>query len=396
MTKIRLRHDEAKSVQRRHPWLFSGALEPGDLRHLGEGDLVEVISREGKFVGRGYYEAGSIAVRLLTFDPTVRIDATFWEEKVRRAYHLRQCLGLTQPHGAFRLIHGEGDGVPGLVIDMYDQVAVVQAHTMGIHRLRGAISDALVQVLGSQLRCIYYKSATTLITRTTITEPLDTVVYGELPSDLVISENGVAFAPDILRGQKTGFFLDQRDNRRLIQSYAHDRTVLNVFCYTGGFSLHALRGGAKQVTSVDSSAVATQQLEHNLSLNPDLPLDRHHTATEDAFDFLDRMPAGAYDLIVLDPPAFAKKRSALTNGLHGYRRINTRALEKIAPGGLLFTFSCSQALSSEVFRQNIFTAALAAGRNVRILHQLAQAPDHPISIYHPEGDYLKGLALYVE
>lgn len=396
MTKIRLKHDDAKSVERRHPWLFSGALEPRDLRGLREGELVEVVSRDGTFVACGYYEAGSIAVRVLSFDPEEVVDAHFWADKIAGAYRMRQALGLTGASTAYRLIHGEGDGIPGLIIDVYGSVAVVQAHTMGIHRHRDELVTALTDLPDAHINCVYYKSSGTLTTRTHLSEPLDSVIYGDLPEGLSICENGVTFAPDIVRGQKTGFFLDQRDNRYLVQQYAAGRAVLNVFCYTGGFSLHALKGGATSVTSVDSSAVATAQLEHNLLLNPDLPAGRHHTATEDAFAFLENMPDHAYDLIVLDPPAFAKKRSTLTNGLHGYRRINTRALEKIAPGGLLFTFSCSQALSAEVFRQNIFTSALAAGRSVRVLHQLTQAPDHPVSIYHPEGEYLKGLVLYVE
>lgn len=396
MAQVRLRHDNAKSVERRHPWLFSGALEPADLQALQEGDPVEVVTHAGDFVGRGYFEAGSIAVRLLTFDPKTVIDDDFWQTRVERACRLRESLGLTAPRAAFRLINGEGDGLPGLVVDLYDRVAVVQAHTMGMHRQRARIADALTRVLGSRLTGIYYKSSATLATHSTVTEPLDMLIYGELPEELTIVEGEVTFAPDLVRGQKSGLFLDQRENRLLLRRYAQGRSVLDLFCYSGGFSLHAMQGGAARVTSVDSSAIATAQLEQNLRLNPALRQTAHDICTGDAFAFLDDMPAGAYDLIVLDPPAFANKRSALTNALHGYRRINTRALEKVAPGGLLFTFSCSQALSSEVFRQNIFTSALAARRKVRVLHQLTQAPDLPVSIYHPEGDYLKGLVLYVE
>lgn len=396
MKRIKLYPTKEKSLQRRHPWVFSGACNTKDLRGVQAGEIVEITTQEGLFLARGYYEEGSIAVRILTFNEEEKIDPSFWYNHLYNALLLRQALGLTKPEGksSYRLIHGEGDGLPGLIIDIYGSTAVIQAHTTGIHLARTTIAQALKNIYNGGLQCIYYKSASTLVTSLPVNEPLDTVLYGHSKEEEV-EENGIRFSPDIIKGQKTGFFLDQRDNRVLLGKYASGRRVLNMFCYTGGFSLYALQEGATSITSLDSSAKAIQLLERNIALN-NFPVERHTSTTEDAFDFLDKMPKDAYDLIVLDPPAFAKRRSVLSNALQGYRRINTLALQKISSGGILFTFSCSQAVSVELFRQSIFTSALLANRNVRILHTLTQAPDHPVSICHPEGEYLKGLVLYVE
>ena len=388
-----LKKGKEESLRRFHPWVFSGAIH-----HIegqpDEGDVVRVVSAGGDFLGWGHVQIGSIAVRILTFHEADPIDATFWRHRLRVAYDVRRTLGLTD---SYRLVHGEGDDLPGLVIDIYGSTAVMQAHSVGMHVSRHAIAEALAEVMNGKVENIYYKSETTLPYKAGLHDENGYLLGG--PADDVAYENGLRFHVDWMGGQKTGFFVDQRDNRALLETYAHGRRVLNMFCYTGGFSFYAMRGGAALVHSVDSSARAIDITRSNVELNfPDDP--RHQAFAEDAFRFLDTMPgrddAEGYDLIVLDPPAFAKHRDALHNALQGYRRLNAKAFQKIRPGGILFTFSCSKAVNKDQFRTAVFTAAAQSGRSVRILHQLHQPADHPVNIYHPEGEYLKGLVLYVE
>ena len=391
--KVFLKPKKEESLLRFHPWVFSGAIQTIE-GEPEEGDLVEVYGTNGRFLGIGHYQIGSIAVRILSFNP-VTIDAAFWEERIRIAYTLRRALELAgvENNNTYRLVHGEGDNLPGLVIDMYAHTAVMQAHSVGMHYARHQIAEALKAVLGDSLQNIYYKSEATLPYKANLGSE-DGYLYGGEVEDIAL-ENGLQFCVDWQKGQKTGFFVDQRENRALLESLARGRTVLNMFCYTGGFSVYAMRGGAVRVDSVDSSAKAAALTDANIALNfPDD--DRHRTHAEDAFRFLADMEADHYDLIILDPPAFAKHRSALKNGLIGYRKLNAKAFEKIKSGGILFTFSCSQVVTREMFRLAVFTAAARSGRKVRILHQLTQPADHPIDISHPEGEYLKGLVLYVE
>ncbi len=390
--ELRLRRGKEESLDRFHPWVFSGALTsmPDD---VDEGSLVRVVAHDGRVMGVGHFQIGSIAVRMLSFDDTP-VDAGFFKTRLAEALRLRQTLGLMRPDNtAFRLVHGEGDFLPGLVIDIYGHTAVVQAHSPGMHYVRDIIAEALVSLDGADIRNVYYKSETTLPYKARL-DPQNQYIVGDFETDIAM-ENGLKFHVDWLRGQKTGFFVDQRDNRSLLEKYSAGRRVLNMFCYTGGFSFYAMRGGATKVCSVDSSAKAVTLTRANVELN--FPGDGRHTAVaEDAFKYLEAMDKGEYDLIVLDPPAFAKHRSALRNALRGYQRLNALGFEKIAPGGVLFTFSCSQAVTKEQFRLAVFSAAAQTGRRVRILHQLTQPADHPVNIYHPEGEYLKGLILYVE
>lgn len=393
-----LKPRKEESIERRHPWIFSGALRFISGNEAPEdGDIVDVHSAGGEFVARGYYERGSIAVRVLTFDPMEEIDERFWCRRLGEAYTMRRTLGLTDEGMAYRLIYGEGDDLPGLIIDVYAGVAVVQAHTSGIHKRRMEIARAIIEVTSGAVATVYYKSGGTLSSPHIPPMELDGLLIGSLTEEPIITEGGLTFIPDILHGQKTGFFLDQRDNRRTIGEYARGRRVLNMFCYTGGFSLHALSGGAQHVVSVDSSPKAMSITSKNVERNfPGAEGVRHESVVGDAFDYLDKMDEGDFDFIILDPPAFAKRREVTHNALQGYRRINSMAMRKIARGGILATFSCSQVVSTLQFRQNIFTSALMAGRRVRVIQQFTQAPDHPVSIYHPEGEYLKGLLLYVE
>lgn len=389
---ITLRRGKEESLQRFHPWVFSGAIDHADPA-IEEGDLVTVYTHDGTLVGNGHYQIGSIAVRMLTFDDTPA-DDDFYAARLARAFAVRQALQLIRPdNNAFRLVHGEGDFLPGLVVDIYGHTAVLQAHSPGMHFARAAIARALTALPDGLVQNVYYKSETTLPFKAQL-DPQNDYIIGSYDTDIAM-ENGLRFHVDWLKGQKTGFFVDQRENRTLLERYARGRRVLNMFCYTGGFSFYAMRGGAVAVHSVDSSAKAIRLTDANVELN--FPGDPRHTSSaDDAFRFLDAMPVAAYDLIILDPPAFAKHKSALHNALVGYRRINARAFEKIAPGGILFTFSCSQAVNKEQFRLAVFSAAAQSRRRVRILHQLTQPADHPINIYHPEGEYLKGLVLYVE
>ena len=390
--KVFLKPKKEESLLRFHPWVFSGAIQTIE-GEPEEGDLVEVYGTNGRFLGIGHYQIGSIAVRILSFKP-VTIDAAFWEERIRIAYTLRQTLELAgvENNNTYRLVHGEGDNLPGLIIDLYNKTAVMQAHTPGMHYARHQIAQALKSVLGNAIDNIYYKSETTLPYKAELDAENEYLLGGDAPN--IATENGLKFYVDWVRGQKTGFFVDQRENRALLERYAHGRSVLNMFCYTGGFSFYAMRGNAKLVHSVDSSSKAIDLTCKNVELN--FPGDNRHQAfAEDAFKFLDTM-GDQYDLIILDPPAFAKHKKVLNNALQGYRKLNAKAFEKIRPGGILFTFSCSQVVSKENFRLAVFSAAAQSGRNVRILHQLTQPADHPVNIYHPEGEYLKGLVLYVE
>lgn len=390
--KVYLKPKKEESLLRFHPWVFSGAIQQVEGKPE-EGELVEVYGAGGQFLAIGHYQIGSIAVRVLSFTPT-EIDAAFWERRIGTAYALRQTLGLAgaADNDTFRLIHGEGDNLPGLVVDMYAHTAVMQAHSVGMHHARHEIAKALRQVVGDTLRNIYYKSDATLPFKADLGNEDGYLLGGE--REEIATEHGLRFYVDWQKGQKTGFFVDQRENRSLLERYSRGRSVLNMFCYTGGFSFYAMRGGAKLVHSVDSSAKAIALTRKNVELN--FPGDpRHEAYAEDAFKYLERM-GGNYDLIILDPPAFAKHKNVLRNALQGYRKLNAIAFEKIRPGGILFTFSCSQVVSKENFRLAVFSAAAQSGRSVRILHQLTQPADHPVNIYHPEGEYLKGLVLYVE
>ena len=389
MKTIQLKKGKDESLRRFHPWVFSGAIQHVD-DDVAEGDIVRVVTAGGDFIAVGHYQEGSIAVRVLSFRD-VSIDDAFWAARLQSALQMRQAIGLADsPTGnSYRLVHGEGDHLPGLIIDIYDRTAVMQAHSIGMHLCRKQIAAQLVSVMGTRIENVYYKSETTL----PYMEPENGFLYGG-STDNVAVENGLKFYVDWLRGQKTGFFVDQRENRSLLEHYAHGRRVLNMFCYTGGFSFYAMRGGAELVHSVDSSAKAIELTNRNVALN--FPGDpRHQAFCDDAFKFLDAAD-GQYNLIILDPPAFAKHRGALHNALKGYTRLNQKAFQMIEPSGILFTFSCSQVVTKDHFRNAVFTAAAQARRKVRILHQLHQPADHPVNIYHPEGEYLKGLVLYVE
>lgn len=389
---IYLRRGKEESLQRFHPWIFSGAIHHAD-DGIAEGDVVRVITAEGAFIALGHYQIGSIAVRVLSFRD-ITIDCDFWRARLDAALQMRRSIGTADNprNDTYRLVHGEGDNLPGLIIDCYGSTAVMQAHSVGMHVARQEIGEALVEVMGSRISHVYYKSETTLPFKAGLGQE-NGFIIGSTDDNTAV-ENGLRFHVDWLRGQKTGFFVDQRENRALLEQYAKDKSVLNMFCYTGGFSVYAMRGGARLVHSVDSSAKAIELTNRNIELN--FPGDsRHEAFCDDAFKYLDAND-NKYDLIVLDPPAFAKHRGALRNALKGYTRLNVKGLERIRRGGLLFTFSCSQVVTKDNFRNAVFTAAAQTGRKVRILHQLHQPADHPINIYHPEGEYLKGLVLYVE
>ena len=389
---IYLKRGKEESLLRFHPWVFSGAIHHADAG-IQEGETVRVIASTGDFIAVGHYQVGSIAVRVLSFSD-ITIDQSFWRERLAAAITMRCHIGIADnpENNTYRLVHGEGDWLPGLVIDCYGSTAVMQAHSVGMHLNRMDICQALTDVMGGRIQQVYYKSETTLPYKAHIEEE-DGFIFGHTDDDIAV-ENGLKFHVDWLRGQKTGFFVDQRENRSLLEHYSKDKMVLNMFCYTGGFSVYAMRGGAKCVHSVDSSAKAIEITNNNIGLN--FPGDpRHEAYCEDAFRFLEEKK-DKYDIVVLDPPAFAKHRAALHNALKGYIRLNAKGIRLVKEGGLLFTFSCSQAVSKDQFRSAVFTAAAQSGRKVRIIHQLHQPADHPINIYHPEGEYLKGLVLYVE
>ena len=389
---IYLKRGKEESLLRFHPWVFSGAILRMD-EGIEEGDFVRVLAENGDFIAVGHYQIGSISVRVLSFRD-VEIDEKFWESRLASALQMRISIGIADnpQNNTYRLVHGEGDNLPGLVIDCYGKTAVMQAHSVGIHVCRKDIANALIKVMGSRIENVFYKSETTLPFKAELGQENGFIIGGS--DDNTALENGLKFHVDWLRGQKTGFFVDQRENRSLLEQYARGKRVLNMFCYTGGFSFYAMRGGAELVHSVDSSGKAIELTRANVELN--FPGDtRHEAYCDDAFKFLEKA-GNQYDLIILDPPAFAKHRGALHNALKGYTRLNRAALEKIQKGGILFTFSCSQVVTKDNFRNAVFTAAAQSGRKVRILHQLHQPADHPINIYHPEGEYLKGLVLYVE
>lgn len=390
--KVYLKAGKEESLKRFHPWVFSGAIARVE-GEPEEGEIVDVYTSKKEFIACGHFQIGSIAVRVLTFRQE-KIDREFWKRRLAVALDMRRSLGLVDnpENNTYRLVHGEGDNLPGLIIDVYGGTAVMQAHSAGMHVYRMEIADALSEVMDDIVKHIYYKSETTLPYKADL-GPENGFIKGGSPENVAL-ENGLKFHVDWLKGQKTGFFVDQRENRHLLERYSKGRNVLNMFCYTGGFSFYAMRGGANLVHSVDSSAKAIDLTNQNVELN--FPGDERHQAfAEDAFKYLDRM-GDQYDLIILDPPAFAKHRDALRNALRGYSKLNAKAFEKIKPGGILFTFSCSQVVDKKDFRNAVFTAAAQSGRSVRILHQLTQPGDHPVNIYHPEGEYLKGLVLYVE
>ncbi len=392
--KIYLKKGKEESLMRNHPWVFSGAIARVSSQ-IEEGEIVDVFTSAGELIARGHSQVGSIAVRVLTFEDEP-IDQQWWNGRIASALEVRRTLGLvdSEKTTCYRLVHGEGDNLPGLVIDIYDQTAVVQCHSVGMYLSLESIVEALKANYGARLKAIYNKSSQTLPFKAEI-EAEDGYLWGHGEGEEVVLEGGHKFAVNWAKGQKTGFFIDQRANRELVAHYAKGRNLLNTFCYTGGFSIYALAGGAKSVASVDSSALAIELVDKNVALN--FPEGApHKSAAMDTFDFLRTVEDGEYDMIILDPPAFAKHHKVLGNALQGYKRLNARAMEKIAKGGILFTFSCSQAVSKEQFRLAVFSAAAIAGRKVRILHQLTQPTDHPINIYHPEGEYLKGLVLYVE
>ena len=388
---LQLRRGKSESLRRFHPWIFSGAITRIP-ENLAEGALVRVVDENNKFMALGHYQVGSIAVRVLSFTDR-KIDHTFWVERLSEAYQVRCALDLVRPdNDIYRLVHGEGDQLPGLIIDVYGETAVMQAHSVGMHCYRQEIAEALVEACKGAVKHVYYKSETTLPYKADLHQENGFLVGGDETN--IATENGLQFHIDWLKGQKTGFFIDQRENRKLLEAYSKGKSVLNMFCYTGGFSVYAMRGEAKLVHSVDSSAKAIDLTRANAELN--FPGDKRHEAfAEDAFKFLEQAGSN-YDLIILDPPAFAKHKDALRNALKGYTRLNSIAFQKIRKGGIVFTFSCSQAVNKDQFRLAVFTAAAQSGRHVRILHQIHQPADHPINIYHPEGEYLKGLVLQVE
>ncbi len=390
--KIILKPGKEQSLKRYHPWIFSGAIKT-NTQQLTEGELVEVYSSENEFLAIGHFQIGSIAIRIITFKKE-NIDQNFWNKKIESAYTLRKMLGLAENenNNVYRLLHGEGDGLPGLIIDFYNGTAVTQMHSIGMYLSRENVLEALKSVYGNKLIAVFDKSESTIPFKSDI-HPKNGYLYGNLSENILI-EYGNKFLISWEEGQKTGFFIDQRENRKLVSEYAKNRSVLNVFGYTGGFSVYAMRGGANLVHSVDSSQIAINLTNQNIELNFG-KTNKHESFAVDAFDYLNSIDQ-KYDLIILDPPAFAKHTNALKNALQGYKRLNAKAIEKIKPGGIIFTFSCSQVVSKEEFRKSVFAAAANTGRNVRILHQLTQPGDHPVNIYHPEGEYLKGLVIYVE
>lgn len=420
MTKVILKKGREDSLLRFHPWVFSGAIAQ-IVGEPAEGDIVGVFSQSGDFLAYGHYQVGSIAVRVLSFAGEDVLSPDFWKNMIARALRVRVAAGLATPAAGtaseatkpvspvsgpvgaavhtncYRLVHGEGDGLPGLIVDYYDGVCVMQAHSVGMFRAKGAICEALKSVYGPSLKAVYDKSSGTAPFKAGL-DLVDGYLYrseGFSDDEQVVLENGHKFFVNWTEGQKTGFFLDQRENRALVGKYSRGRNVLNLFCYTGGFSVYALGAGAVHVDSVDSSRKAIDMVERNMSLNG-FESSRHTGYCADAIEFLRNVPEDKYDLMIVDPPAFAKHRGALNNALRAYQRLNAAAISKVAPGGLVFTFSCSQVVDKEAFALAVFSAAAQTGRSVRILDRLNQPADHAVNIYHPEGEYLKGLLLYVE
>lgn len=388
--KIFLKKGKEFSIQRFHPWIFSGAIQRID-GTITDGSWVQVLDFKSNVLGYGHYQNGSIAVRMLSSSP-VSPSENFWVEKISAAYRVRQSFGLpSEKTNAFRLMHAEGDGAPGLIVDYYDGVAVVQAHSVGMHLDRQKISEAIQATLPG-IKAIYYKSKSTLPGKTTESE--DGYLFGMGGVPHTVHEHGNKFLIDWEEGQKTGFFLDQRENRKLLGDYSRGKNVLNTFCYTGGFSVYALTSEARLVHSVDASQKAIDLTRNNLEVNGFDP-SRHECFAVDTFDFLAERKA-QYDVIVLDPPAFAKHRDARHQAVKGYQRLNTEAMKLVKPGGIIFTFSCSQVVDRQLFYDTIVSSAIQAGRQIKVLHHLSQPADHPVSIFHPEGEYLKGLVLYVD
>ena len=387
-----LKPKKEQSLKRFHPWIFSGAIQYID-REPEEGELVRVVSSQNEFLGIGHYQVGSITIRIVSFDD-VEIDDNFWMKKIKNALNLRKKLGFLENEqtNVFRLIHGEGDGMPGLILDYYNKTVVFQAHSIGMYLIRKQLTRLLKIVLGDELHAVYDKSEKTLPFKAII-NPKDGHLWGE-STQTIVREYGNAFKVDWAEGQKTGFFIDQRENRRLVRDYAKGRDVLNMFCYSGGFSFSAMRGGAKRVHSVDVSSKAIELTKENMAMNFEDD-NRHEAFVADVFDFM-RSIKDKYDLIILDPPAFAKHRGALRQALQAYKRLNARAFEQVKRGGLVFTFSCSQVIRKEQFREAVFSSAAISGRDIKLLEQLSQPADHPVNIYHPEGEYLKGFILYVD
>ena len=402
MIKVFLKKGREETLLRIHPWIFSGAIAQVN-GNPAEGDIVAVHSSHGEFLAFGHWQIGSIAVRILSFDDSA-LRPDFWEIMLSRALQVRRSVGLAtdnQPEGArtncYRLVHGEGDNLPGLIIDYYDGVCVLQAHSVGMFRAKRQIAEALKAIYGDSLKAVYDKSSGTAPFKAGL-ELVDGYIYrkeGFTDNEAVVLENGHKFYVNWTEGQKTGFFLDQRENRNLVGKMARGRNVLNLFCYTGGFSIYALRNGALHVDSVDSSSRAMQMVDRNVALNG-FDASRHTSLCCDAIEYVKGIPEGKYDLIIVDPPAFAKHRGVLKNALRAYQRLNAAAISKVAPGGLVFTYSCSQVVDKEAFALAVFSAAAQVGRSVRILDRLNQPADHSVNIYHPEGEYLKGLLLYVE
>ncbi len=390
--KVILRSGKDQSLRRLHPWVFSGAIKKME-GNPGDGDLVQVFDNKGEFLALGHYQIGSIAVRVFSFADIIP-DDSFWTEKINLAYQYRLQFGLAESSSTnvFRLIHGEGDGMPGLIADFYNGTLVLQFHSVGMYRIKDTLYKSFSSVLGNRLKAVYDKSKGTLPEKFR-SQTENSWIAGKEP-DINVLENNYQFLVNVEKGQKTGFFIDQRENRKLLGKLAKGRKVLNMFGYSGGFSVYALGGEAEMVHTVDSSAAAIDLARENVDLNFQGSA-KHEAITADAFEFLENA-GNDYDLMVLDPPAFAKRRNVLHQALQGYKRLNAKAIQSIQKGGILFTFSCSQVVSKENFRKSVFVAAANTGRSVRILYQLSQPPDHPVSIYHPEGEYLKGLVLYVE
>jgi len=388
--QLKIKDDRLPAIKRRHPWIFSR----GILKHdpIEDGEIVEIVSRKGHFQAIGFYQDGSIMVRVLTFIQE-EIDDKFWFDKIKEAYDLRKNLGIISDQtNAYRLLHGEGDGLPGLVVDIYATIAVIQCHAIGMHRQISAIQKALEAILGDQISTIYDKSKNTLPEKYSSKLTNQPIKGNQTKTEIL--ENGQRFQVDLITGQKTGFFLDQRDNRAALQNFSKDKTVLNLYCYTGGFSVYALNAGAKKVLSIDASKTAIALLEKNIGLTEHA--DRHESLVQDVNQYLKEIPIGVYDTIIVDPPAFAKSIRKKHNAIQAYKRVNSMALQKLKPGGALFTFSCSQVIDQQLFYNTITAAAIEARRNCRVIRHLSQGTDHPVNIFHPEGKYLKGLVLVVE